>query len=220
MALNLTHNKYISNTLLNVVWFKCHIGTLSVCSIESVKATMYKTEVETPINLFFSLIFHPGYFSSHSRQVNVATWVLVLPSDKENQYDYREGDYIYHIYSFMSSSWHHILAISPAIKIYREGDNRRIVNTRTTPHISDQLGTENACRTLLCWFMVMIRVLVCNNLIICISINIISDLSTTIRDGFDSLPVNGSTRDIFLNTTTGNNYLTGVSFKLKCENQM
>ena len=43
----------------------------------------------------------------------------------------------------MSSSRHHILAISPAVKIYRVGDNRRTVNTLTTPHISDQLGTEN-----------------------------------------------------------------------------
>ena len=64
----------------------------------------------------------------------------------------------------MSSSRHHVLAISPAIKNYRVGDNRRTVNTSTTPHISDQLGTENACETLLCWFIVMIRILVCNNM--------------------------------------------------------
>ena len=56
--------------------------------------------------------------------------------------------YIYKIY--ISSSCHHILAISPAVKIYQVGDNRRTVNTLTTPHISDQLGTENACKTLFC----------------------------------------------------------------------
>ena len=44
------------------------------------------------------------------------------------------------------------------------GDNRGTVKTSTTPHISDQLGTENACKTLLCWVIVMIRVLVCNNM--------------------------------------------------------
>ena len=64
----------------------------------------------------------------------------------------------------MSSSRHHILAISPAVKIYRVGDNKRTVNTSTTPHISDQLGTENVCKTLLCWFIIMIWILVCNNM--------------------------------------------------------
>ena len=108
------------------------------------------------------------YFSSYSRQVNVATCTcfLVLPIDKENPYDYWEGDYIYiiYIYTNMSSSRLRILAISPAVKIYRVGDNRRTYNTSKTPHISDQLGTENACKTLLCWFIVMIRILVCNNM--------------------------------------------------------
>ena len=56
---------------------------------------------------------------------------------------------IYIIY--MSSSWHHILAISPKkIEIYRVGDNRGTVNTSTSPHISDQLGTEYVCLILLC----------------------------------------------------------------------
>ena len=95
----------------------------------------------------------------HSRQVNVATWILVLPIDIANPYRLSSVTYIYiyikrHIYF-----WHHILAISPAvcqngsqmfIEIYRVGDNRRIVNTSTTPHIWDQLGTENACKTLFC----------------------------------------------------------------------
>ena len=100
-----------------------------------------------------------------------------------------------YIYTNMSSSRHHVLAISPAIKNYRVGDNRRTVNTSTTPHISDQLGTENVCETLLCWFIVMIRILVCNNMYQ--YQHIVSDLSTTIWDGFDSLSVNESTRDIF-----------------------
>ena len=42
----------------------------------------------------------------------------------------------------MSSSWHHILAISPKkIEIYRVGDNRGTVNTSASPHISDQFNT-------------------------------------------------------------------------------
>ena len=102
------------------------------------------------------------HFSSHSRQVYIATWVFVLPIDKENPYRLSRGWYIY---IYMSSSWHHILAISPAVyQIYRVGDNRRTVNTSTTPHISDQLWTENACKTLLCWCIVMMRFLVCNNM--------------------------------------------------------
>ena len=101
------------------------------------------------------------YFSSYSRQVNVATCFLVLPIDKDNPYDYWEGDYIYIIYIY---EYVKFLAISPAVKIYRVGDNRRTVNTSTTPHISDQLGTENVCKTLLSWFIVMIRILVCNNM--------------------------------------------------------
>ena len=58
--------------------------------------------------------------------------------------------YMIYIYTNMSSSWHHILAISLAVKIYWVGDNRRTVNTSTTLHISDQMGTENVCKTLLC----------------------------------------------------------------------
>ena len=81
------------------------------------------------------------YFSCHSRQVGVATWsFLVLPIDKV----------------------HHTLAyIDRNLPV---GDNRGTVKTSTTPHISDQLGTESACKTLLCWVIVMIRVLVCNNM--------------------------------------------------------
>ena len=56
----------------------------------------------------------------------------------------------------------HFCAISP--EIYRVGDNRRTVNTSTTPYISDQSGTENACKTQLGRFIVMIWVLACNNM--------------------------------------------------------
>ena len=145
------------------------------------------------------------YFSSHSRQVNVATWFLVLPIDKENPYDYLEGNNIY-----ISSSWHHILAISPPVYrcivtgwlMIEELPIRRWLGTfliswgqkTCVKHCYVDLSSWNKF-----W-----------SAIICISINIISDLSTTIQDGFDSLPVNGSTHDFF-NTTTGNNSITSVS---------
>ena len=44
-------------------------------------------------------------------------------------------------------------------------------------HISDQLGTENACQTLLCWLIVMIWVLGRNDMYM----NVILDLSTAIQ---------------------------------------
>ena len=80
--------------------------------------------------------------------------------------DYREGDIYMYVYVYMSSSWHHILSTSPAvhIEIYRVGDNKGTVKTSTTRHISDRLGTRNACKILLRWFIVMIWDLVCNNM--------------------------------------------------------
>ena len=72
--------------------------------------------------------------------------------------------YIY-IYIYISSSC--IIfsrSVLQYIVIHRVGDNGRTVNTSTSRHISDQLGTENVCLTLLCWFNVMIWVLVCKNM--------------------------------------------------------
>ena len=63
---------------------------------------------------------------------------------------------------------HNIFAIGPAVPRNSPGGrywkNCLYLNTLTSPHISDQLGTENACLTLLCWFVVMIWVLVCKNM--------------------------------------------------------
>ena len=93
----------------------------------------------------------------HSRQVNVAAWFLVLPIDIENPY-------------LLLSGWCWVLRITfyrslPLyIKIYRVGNNWTTVNMLMTPHISDQLGTKNACKILLCWLITMIWVLVCNNM--------------------------------------------------------
>ena len=73
-----------------------------------------------------------------------------------------ERSYIYIYIIYMSSSWHRILMTS--LEIYMVGDNRRTVKTSTTPHISGQLGTKKSCKILLCWFIVMIWVLVCHNM--------------------------------------------------------
>ena len=113
----------------------------------------------------------------------------------------------------MSSSRHHILAISPAekIEIYWVGDNRGTVNTPTSPHISDQLGTENTCCADLSswhefWFA-----------IIWINMNVISDLSTEINnflDGFDWNKCVNTDRienPFYWNITTRNNSSSDAS---------
>ena len=83
----------------------------------------------------------------------MAAWFLVLPIHIENLCRLSRGLYIY-----ISSYWH-IFAIPPVfIEIYRVGDNRRTVNSSTSLHISDQLGTENVWETLLCWLIVVLWV--------------------------------------------------------------
>ena len=86
----------------------------------------------------------------------------MLPIHIENLCRLSRGFYIY-----ISSSWHHIFhifAIPPVfscsvfIEIYPVGDNRRPVNSPTSLHISDQLGTENVWETLLCWLIVVLWV--------------------------------------------------------------
>ena len=91
----------------------------------------------------------------HSIKI-VAAWFLVLPIHIENLCRLSRGFYIY---IYISSSWHHIFAIPPVfIEIYRVGDDRRPVNSSTSLHISDQLGTENVWETLLCWLIVVLWV--------------------------------------------------------------
>ena len=60
--------------------------------------------------------------------------------------------------------FNHLSQCTSMIGICRVGDDKRTVNTSTTPHISDQLWTENACETLLCWFIVVIWALVSDNM--------------------------------------------------------
>ena len=57
------------------------------------------------------------------------------------------------------------------------GYNRRTVNASTTPHICHQLGTKHARETLLCWFIVMIWVLVWDDIYRYEEMNVILDLS-------------------------------------------
>ena len=77
-------------------------------------------------------------------------------------YPYRKSmsiiERVIYIYKYRSS-WHHIFAIPPVfIEIYPVGDNRRHVNSSTSLHIFDQLGTENVWETPLCWLIVVLWV--------------------------------------------------------------
>ena len=72
--------------------------------------------------------------------------------------------YIYNMSSSCYYIFNHLSQCTGMIKIYRVGDSRRTVNTSTTPHISDQLWTENECETLLCWFIIVIRALFSDNM--------------------------------------------------------
>ena len=51
-----------------------------------------------------------------------------------------------------------MFSCSVFIEIYPVGDNIRPVNSPTSLHISDQLGTENVWETLLCWLIVVLWV--------------------------------------------------------------
>ena len=87
-------------------------------------------------------------------------------TDIENPYRLSRASYIY-IHKYIYIHTYKILTISPRcvnLNFDRVGDNRRTVNTLTTPHISDQLGTENMCETLWCRFIVMIWALVCDDM--------------------------------------------------------
>ena len=104
------------------------------------------------------------------------------------------------------------------------GADRRTVNTSTTPHIFDQLGTENACKTQLCWFIVMIWVLACNNML-----RYECDLESFHRNPTILETVSIASKWVnmenffYWNTMTGNNSSTNVSLsrynvKITCKN--
>ena len=109
------------------------------------------------------------------------------------------------------------------IEIYRVGDNKRTANTSTRPHISDKSGTKNACKILLCWFIVMVWVPVCNNMYR-YERHFGYFYHNPIISETVSIANNGPTRRIFFywNTTTGNNSSTDssllrTSVKIKCK---
>ena len=94
----------------------------------------------------------------------------------------------------MSTSWHHILAISAPvhIEIYRVGDNRGPVNTSTTRPISDQLGTKTYVKycyvDLSSWYGFWFAIL-------CIDMNIILYFSIAVQQFRDGKWVN--TENVF-----------------------
>ena len=106
---------------------------------------------EVPILWLFQVVYnrHIKQFFTvcHSRQINVATWFLVLPIDIENKSTTESINIykaIYRVFGIIFSR-----SLSQKAVVYRNldrvGDNRRTVNTSTSPHISGQLGTNNPC---------------------------------------------------------------------------
>ena len=83
-------------------------------------------------------------FSQHvtQGQINVVTWFLVLPIDIENKSTINCINIYIYIKNYTSVLGIIFSQSLPLyIEIYRVGDNRRTVNTSTSPHISGQLGT-------------------------------------------------------------------------------
>ena len=114
------------------------------------------------------------YFSSHSRQVNVAVWFLVLPIDKENPYRLSRGWYIYtHIYvEFLASHFNNFSWFTGWVIIEELSIRRRL---RIFLISWGQKTCVKHCYVdLSSWYEFWFAIL-------CISMNIISDLSTTIR---------------------------------------
>ena len=121
-----------------------------------------------PYIIYPSIMDMVNYFHGMTlKKINVAAWFLVLPTDIENLWWFSRGLYIsrcLYIYIYRVLGIIYSRSLPLFIEIYRVCDNRRTVNTSTSPHISDQLGTENVWETLLCWFIVMIWVLFCKNM--------------------------------------------------------
>ena len=111
-------------------------------------------QVQIITNIIYSWSIRVVYYGNvkhiftvcHSRQINVATWFLVLPIDIENKSTIESINIYIALYiEFLSSYFR-----NPSrwkqwyIEIYRVGDNRT-VNTSASPHISGQVGTNNPC---------------------------------------------------------------------------
>ena len=84
------------------------------------------------------------------------TWesgVIAYWSNKENPHRLSRGWLIYkYIHQVSTKFFDQVIYIEflashfkDLSRFYRMGDNRRTVNTSTTPYISDQSGTENTC---------------------------------------------------------------------------
>ena len=116
------------------------------------------------------------YFSSHSRQVDVATWVLVLPIDKENLYRLLRGWYIYIYVEFLASHFSDLSCCISKFTSWAIIEELSIHRWVCIFLISwgQKMHVKNCYVDLLSWYEFWFA-------IICISMNIISDLSTTIR---------------------------------------
>ena len=97
-----------------------------------------------------------------SIKINVTAWFLVLPINIENLCGLSRGWYIY-----ISSSWHHIFAIPPAVQRNLPGARWAIIKELS---ICRRVRTfliswgQKTCEKWLCWFIVVLWVLVCKNM--------------------------------------------------------
>ena len=131
-------------------------------------AFLNKTDVGMPKYHLRSI--NPNMINHYTNQSQTCQLLKILKtiffSNKENvksdAINFRLNWYRIYIYIYVEFLASHFKGWS--LEIYRVGNNRRTVNTSTTPHISGQLGTKKSCKILLCWFIVMIWVLVCHNM--------------------------------------------------------
>ena len=115
------------------------------------------------------------YFHSMSlNKNNVAVWFLVLPINIENLCRLSRGGYIYYIYYIIYisiwSSWHHIFAVPPPPTVYRNLGKFtgwaiiEELSIRRRVHTFLISWGQKTCEKQLCWFIVVLWVLVCKNM--------------------------------------------------------
>ena len=124
---------------------------------------LFQVQMITNIRVFYNGNVKHIFTVCHSRQINVATWFLVLPIDIENKSTIKSINV--YIYCYISS-FGLIFAIPPA-------ENSGI--TKSTGWAIIELSIRQRVRTFLvswgqttsvkyCWFIVKLWVLVCNNI--------------------------------------------------------
>ena len=117
------------------------------------KIAIYSVRFDVKSTWFDSLLRHFALFHSTAYP---RWWVAFpdgeclnynVPETTSVAYRYRKSISIIELFVSIYIDIYRVLSnyfLAIFIEIYRVGDNRRTVNTRTTPQISEQLGTESA----------------------------------------------------------------------------